>query len=259
MKKLIFTSILSITFLSTILLFSQSFKLKDYFQKKNVKNYDEKVAENSIYPEEMKFIVHSFTLSEKDNVLDKGTIYRQFYKNGTYESFYAVSEKNTYKMCYWSDPTALITANVNKLEYCVEDNINNILFPMVIRGYAKILKSGSVEKKFKNIKFKINKLQTKKENGFNMTTFKVESNPQVIEGTIEAYKGLIVLRGNLQINNDLAKRSGLKLLFSHDDLPKATIINLTFDYNYFNNTKPKVFQEMGIEEIVKKYTSIDCD
>jgi hypothetical protein len=259
MKKIIFVSLMLSLFFSAALTQSQTYKLRDFIAKKDVKNYDEKVKENAIYPEEMKYIVHSFTLSEGENIIDKGTIYRQFYKNGTYESFYAISEKNTFKMCYWSDPTALITANVNKLEYCVEDNINNILFPMVIRGYAKILKSGSVEKKFKNIKFKLNKLQTKKENGISMTTFKVESNPQVIEGTIETYKGLIVLRGNLKINNDLAKRSGLKLLFSHDDLPKSSIINLTFDYSYFEKTIPKVFVEMSLDEILAKYKSIDCD
>lgn len=259
MKKVLFVLITISVFTANLSVFSQSFKLRDYFDKKNVKDYEEKVTENAIYPEEMKYIVHNFTISEGENTIDKGVIYRQFYKNGLYESFYALSDKNTYKICYWSDPSALITANVNKLEYCVEQNINNILFPMVIRGYAKILKSGNVEKKFKNIKFKLIKLQTKKENGLNMTTFKVESTPNVIEGTIEAYKGLVVLRGNLKINNDLAKRSGLKLLFSHDDLPKSSILNLTFDYNYFEVNKPKQFLDMGIDDIVKNYTKIDCD
>ncbi|OGU61032.1 MAG: hypothetical protein A2X64_10335 [Ignavibacteria bacterium GWF2_33_9] len=258
MKKLFFI-ILIFSLLLPNLSSAQTIKLKTYFSKQKVAGYNQKETENRIYPEEMKYIIHNFTLSEEDNVIDKGIIYRQFFKNGIYESFYAISDKNTFKMCYWSDPTALVTANVNKMEYCVEGDINNILFPMVIRGYAKILKTGAVEKKFKNITFKLTKLQTKKEGKYPITTFKVESNPKVMEGTIETYKGLIVLRGNLKINNDLAKRSGLKLLFSHDDLPKATIINLSFDYTYFDTPKPKKFLEMGIDDIVKKYKSIVCD
>ena len=259
MKKRVFQILMLTAFFSVCVLFSQDFHLKDFFDKSKVKDYEKKVLENEIYPEQNKFIVHNFTISEKDFVIDKGVIYRQFFKKGTYESFFAVSERQTYKICYWSDPTALITANVNKLEYCIEEDINNILFPMVIRGYSKILKSGKVEKKFKNMTFTVKKLSTKKEKDIRMTTFQVTSTPKVIEGTIEAYNGLIVLRGNLKINNDLAKRSGLKLLFSHDDLPKSSIINLTFDYNYFENKKPDKFTEIDIEEVIKKYTNIECD
>ncbi len=261
MKKTTIIYSIIFVFLGTILLYSQNIKLKNYFDQNKVKDYKERVQENTIYPEDMKFIVHSFELSEgkSKTSLDKGTIYRQFYKNGRYETFYAVSDKKMYRVSYWSDPTALITANINKSEYCVEKNINNILFPMVLRGYAKILKKGSYEKKFKNITFIIKKLSEKKENGNLFVTFQVSSSPSVIDGTIEAYKGSIVLRGNLTIDNDLAKRSGLKLIFSHDDLPKTSIINLKFDYNYMENKKPSVFMEQGLDEIIKKFEKIECD
>jgi len=75
-------------------------KLKNYFDTNSVKNYKEKVQDNKIYPEEMMYLVHNFVISEgKSNIsVDKGTIYRQFYKNGIYETFYAVSDKNMFRV-----------------------------------------------------------------------------------------------------------------------------------------------------------------
>ncbi|MBM2814787.1 MAG: hypothetical protein HW421_1549 [Ignavibacteria bacterium] len=259
MKKNYFIGTLIICFLSFGIIFSQSLKLKDYLNPKDVSDYKVKVKENAIYKDEMKFIVHNFEVSANEQFIDKGKIYRQFFKNGIYESFYSQSNKGIFKVSYWSDPTALITANIIKKEYCVETNINNTLFPMVLRGYAKILKSGVVEKKYQNIKFALKKLKTYKEKGMDIVSFGVTSEPKVLEGTIETLGGVLVLKGNIIIDNDLAKRSGFKLIFSHSDLPNTVKINLKFDYEYIDKKKPEGFMELGIDEIIKNYTKVDCD
>ncbi|MDQ1265873.1 MAG: hypothetical protein QG635_1025 [Bacteroidota bacterium] len=259
MKRNYFIVMLLISFLCGGILYSQPMKLRDYINPGKVSDYKEKAKENAIYLDEMKFIVHNFDISANNQFIDKGKIYRQFYKNGIYESLYSQSNKGIFKVSYWSDPTALITANIIKKEYCVEKNINNTLFPMVIRGYAKILKSGVVEKKFQNIKFILKKGKTYKDKNLNIVVFQVTSEPKVIEGTIETLNGNLVLRGNLTIDNDLSKRSGFKLIFSHSDLPNMSKINLKFDYEYIDTKKPAGFLELGIEEILKKYEKVDCD
>ena len=258
MKKTVVFSLI-IMFALSANLFSQSIKLRDYVNTKDVKDYKQNLKESEIYNDESKYIVHTFELLSNNQLIDKGKIYRQFYKKGNYESLYSVSDKKLFQVSYWSDPTALITANINKSEYCVEKNINNILFPMVIRGYAKILKSGNVEKKFKDIKFILTKDKNYKSNEKNMTKFNVTSEPKVIEGNIETMNGMIVVKGDLTIDNDLAKRSGLKLIFSHSDLPNMVKIQLKFDCLYFDAKKPANFMEMGIDEIISKYQKIECD
>lgn len=259
MKKNYLAAVLFFNFICLGILFSQSIKLKDYFKPQDVSNYKEKVKENAIYPDETKYIIHNFEVTSNNQFIDKGKIYRQFFKNGIYESFYLQSNKGIFKVSYWSDPTALVTANLSKKEYCVDTNINNRLFPMILRGYAKMLKAGVLEKKFKNIKFILKKLKSYNDKGLEIVVFHVNTEPQVIEGTIETLKGVLVLKGSVVIDNDLAKRSGFKLIFSHADLPNMTKLNLKFDYEYIDKTKPEKFLEMGIEEIVKKYDNIDCD
>ena len=252
--------VLVLTFIiTTIQVISQMPKLKDYIDPKNVKDYKSKVKESAIYTDEMKYIIHNFEIYNGSQLLEKGKIYREFFKNGSYESFYILGEKGLFKIAYWSDPTALITCNLRKSEYCIENDINARLFPFIIRGYAKLLKSGAVEKPFKKVNIKLSKKNTYKENKNEMTVYEVVSTPNVISGTITCMNKSLIVKGDLLIDNDNAKRSGLKGLFAQTELPSAMKLTLKFDLNYFETKKPSQFQEINLEDILKKYTKIDCD
>lgn len=259
MKKLVVFSLVALSMIFAVNIFSQKMKLKDFFSSDKVKDYSAKVKENTIYKDSTKFIVHNFEISSNGQVIEKGNIYRQFYKNGLYEAFYILGDKKLVNVAYWNDPTALVTANANKLEYCVESNINAVLFPMVIRGYSKMIKSGAVKKQFKNTEFEIEKIKTYKENNIEFTTYKVSTKPNVVSGTITCADKILVVKGEVTVDNDNAKRSGLKGLFAFTDAPKAVKYTLKFDYSYFNIARPQKFSEIGLDEIMSKYKKIECD
>ena len=257
MKKSIILSSLIVIF--TLIAISQQKKLEDYFNPKDVKNYDKKVEENTIYKAESKYIVHNFEIFVNNQSAEKGVIFRQFVKKGAYESFYLAGNKNLVNVGYWNDPTALVTANYRKSSFCVEDNINACLFPMIIRGYSKVWKEGTLEKSFKNIKFKLEKSGTVTSNKRKLKKFRVITVPNIMEGTISFTGDGLVAEGDLDLHQQNISRSGLREIFSFEGLDKKAALKLKFDLKSIDNSKPKNFKDLELDIIVKNFKKIDCE
>ena len=257
MRNLILTVFMVLFALTNM--YSQNAKLKDYLDPKNIKDYQEKVKESELYKIDSRYIVHNFEVLINDQQVEKGKIYRKFFKKGAYESFHIAGDKNLVKVGYWNDPTALITANYLKKDYCVEKNINPVLFPMIIRGYAKIWKSGTLEKKFKNITFQLKKGKDFSDKHGKLSQFKVITNPKVMEGTISFNEDGLVAQGELTLYPDNIQRSGLKELFSFDALSKKASVVLKFQTEYIETNKPAKFIDVDLENIIKNLEKIECD
>jgi hypothetical protein len=238
---------------------SQTVKLKTYLDTSKIKDYNSQVVENQIYADEMNYLVHKFEIYSNNQLIETGNIYRAFFRKGAFESFYIAGDNGIVNIGYWSDPTALITSNVNKKEYCIEKDVNARLFPFVLRGYAKMLKSGSLEKPFKKTKYKLTKLSSQEVDGNEYTTYNITSKPNVISGTITCLNKIMIVKADIVIDNDNATRCGLKGLLAFAELPPATKMNLKFDINSMSKTKEKNFRELDIEQIIKNYEKTDCD
>ena len=100
-------------------------------------DHSAQVKAKMLYSEKAKYVVYNYSMKDGSNTLSDGKIYRKFSDNGIHERFYINGKDETIRFAYFSDPSALVTSNINKSEYCTYRDEFSVLYPFMMRGMVK--------------------------------------------------------------------------------------------------------------------------
>lgn len=261
MKLLAKLLIILVAFTSSLISQNKEDQLGTSLDPKKGKKIDHssQVKSKMLYADKSKHIVYNYTMKEGNNNLSDGKIYRKFTDNGIYETFYITGNKESIRFAYFSDPTALITSNINKSEYCTFRDEFSVLYPFMMRGMVKSMKSKSLEQTFKKIKITLEKKGTEKSGNLTLTKYEVKTTPSIFSGEIYCHKNEMILKGSLTINNKNVYASGLKGFAFMPNVANATNVNFNFNYEYYDNNEPKPFYQIQIDEMIKHFEKVDCN
>jgi len=234
-------------------------KLKKVIGEDPKENFLKDINHDMLYTIKSKYIVHSYELMEEGKTKEKGKVFRKILQHGLYETFYIMGDREMLRIAYWSDPTAMITTDINKSEYCVYSDKFSVLYPFIMRGIASVLKEGKEKKMFKGIEVRFEKQSSFQEKGLNLTRYYITTQPKVFSGTVVCLNSDLILKGNLTIYNENAERKGLKGLFIPTGVSESGIYNFTFLLDYFDKREPDPFYEIDLDHIIKHFEKIECE
>ncbi len=187
-----------------------------------------------LYNTKSKHLIHNFKITEKNNILEKGKIYRYFNDYGMFESMYIHGSEA--RIVYSTEPSGMVNADIsNKEIHVYPKKSEKVLYLFIMRTMAKALESGNQQVTVKDITLKLEKQKDKKEGDRIYSFYKVTTNPKIISGDIVCVDDIIIIQLNLQIfirNARSYEFEDMFLLPEHFQYDRINMSYTTDEYDY---------------------------
>ncbi len=212
-----------------------------------------------LYNTKSKHLIHNFKITEKNNVLEKGKIYRYFNNYGLFESMYIHGSEA--RIVYSTEPSGMVNADIgNKEIHVYPKKSEKVLYLFIMRTMAKALESGTQQVTVKDINLKLEKTRDKKEGDRIYSFYKVATNPKIITGDIVCIDDIIIIQLNLQIFIRNARSYEFEDMFLLPEHFQYDKINLSYTSDEYDYPGSEIFYyQKDIDKLLndKNYEKID--
>jgi hypothetical protein len=187
-----------------------------------------------LYNTKSKHLIHNFKITEKNNILEKGKIYRYYNDYGIFESMYIHGSEA--RIVYSTEPSGMVNADIsNKEIHVYPKKSEKVLYLFIMRTMAKALESGTQQVTVRDINLKLEKQKDKKEGDRVYSFYKVTTNPKIVTGDIVCVDDIIIIQLDLQIyirNARSFEFEDMFLLPEHFQYDKINLSYTTDEYDY---------------------------